>query len=267
MNIHSTASVDPQATLGQDVDVGPFAVIEAGVHIGDRCVIGPHAVIRRYTTMGAGCRVHPGACIGDDPQDLGFKGGESFVRIGANCVMREGVTIHRGSKEGTETVMGDGCFLMANSHLAHNVKMGNNVILANGVLLAGYVEVGDRVFISGNAAVHQFARVGTLAMVGGLGAISKDVPPYCTTRNSRQNCVAGLNVVGMRRAGFNPADRLAVRQAFKLLYRSGLNVSQAVERLRTEFPEGPVRVFWEFVEASKRGICPYGGGDEEESGD
>ena len=264
MSIHPTALVDSKAELGQEVEVGPFAVIEGGVRIGDRCVIGPHAVIRRFTTLGAGCRVHPGACLGDEPQDLGFKGGESFVRVGANCILREGVTIHRGTKEGTATVTGDNCFLMANSHLAHNVVLGNNVIMANGAVLGGYVEVGDRAFISGNVAVHQFVHVGTLAMLGGVGAITKDVPPFCTTRTAGLNDIAGLNVVGMRRAGLSPADRLAVRQAFKLLYRSGWNVSQALERLKSEFPEGPVRVMWEFIEASKRGLCPYGGGDGED---
>ena len=264
MSIHPSAWVDPKAKLGDSVEVGPFAVIEGGAQIGDRCVIGPHAVIRRFVTMGPGCRVYPGACIGDEPQDLAFKGVDSFVRVGANCVMREGVTIHRGTKEGTVTQVGDNCFLMANSHLAHNVKLGNNVILANGALLGGYVEVADRAFISGNSAVHQFVRIGTLVMASGCAVMTKDVPPYCIVPATGLNRVVGLNVVGMRRAGMSSEDRLAVRRGFKVLYCSGLNVAQAVERLKKEFPEGPVRAMWEFIEGSKRGICAYAGGDEEE---
>ena len=145
--------------------IHPTAIIEDGAAIGDDVEVGPHAVIFRHATIGPHCRIHTGAVIGDVPQDLAFKNVESFVRIGAGCVIREHVTIHRGTKEGTGTVVGDGCYLMAHSHLGHNVQLGRRVILANGALLAGYVEIGDLAFISGNACVHQFVRIGRLAML------------------------------------------------------------------------------------------------------
>jgi len=210
-----------------------------------------------FTTIGAGCAIHANAVLGDLPQDMAFKDAVSYVRIGANCTIREGVTIHRGTKPETETVAGEGCYLMANSHLAHNVRLGNQVIMANGALLAGYVEVGDRAFISGNAVVHQFCRIGKLTMISGNSALSKDLPPFCTVMSSRNN-ITGLNVVGLRRAGYGAPDRLAIKRAFHTLYQSGLNVSQATAKIRAESPSGVVLEFCEFVEQSKRGICRFG---------
>jgi len=261
--IHKTAVVEPGAELGRDVAVAPFAFIEAGARVGDGAVIGPHASILKGVTIGAGCKVHDGAVVGDLPQDLGFTGGDSYVVIGANCMIREGVTIHRGTKPGTTTEIGDGCFLMSNSHYAHNVKLGKNVIVVSGALLAGYVEVGDRAFISGNCTIHQFVKIGRLAMLGGASGVSKDVPPFCTTKPMTVNTILGLNVVGMRRAGLNPDERGAVKEAFRLLYRSGLNVSQALAQMKPLFPSGPAAEFCAFVEASKRGICAWCGQDEE----
>ncbi len=255
MSIHSSAIVEAGAQLGMNVQVGPGAFIEKGAVIGDGCVIGPHAVIYRWTTLGRGCRVHAQAVIGDAPQDLAFKDQDSFVRIGDECVLREHVTIHRGTKEGTATVVGDQCFLMANSHLGHNVRLGNRVIIANAVLLAGYVEVGDRAFLSGGAGVHQFVRIGRLAMIGGMGVMTKDVPPFCTTRSGSLNGLDGFNLVGMRRAGFTPEDRRIVKETYRLLYRSGLNVSQALEKIRAQFPGGLAGEMVDFIAASKRGIC------------
>ncbi len=259
MNIHSTALVDPKAELGANVTVGPFCVIDANVKIGDNVRIGPHVTILPYTTIGAGCTIHDHAVLGDLPQDLAFKADTvSYVRIGANCTIREGVTIHRGTKPETETVIGEGCFLMAYSHVAHNVRLGNQVILANGALLAGYVEVGDRAFISGNAVVHQLCRIGRLAMMSGGSAISKDLPPFCTCRSSRVNFIAGMNIVGLRRAGLGPQDRLAIKRAFNTVFKSGLNVTQATAKIRAELPTGAVLEFCEFIEQSKRGICRFG---------
>lgn len=241
------------------MNIHPTAVVEEGAALGEGCVIGPHAVIYRHVTLGPRCCVHAGAVLGDTPQDLAFKPVDSFVRIGADCVIRENVTIHRGTKEGTSTVVGDGCYLMAGSHLAHNVTLGNQVIIANNSVLAGYVLVADRVFISGNVGIHQFCRIGRLAMIGGMSSISKDVPPFCTTTPSELNVIAGLNVVGLKRSGFAPADRLVVKRAFGLLYRSGLNVSQAVARIRADMPDGFGREFADFVDGSKRGICALRG--------
>jgi len=259
VNIHPTACVDPGAELASDVKVGPFAVIGPDTKIGAGSNIGPHVVIHPHTTMGPGCRVHAGAVVGDDPQDLAFSSDTiSYVRIGANCTIRECVTIHRGTKPESATIMGDNCFLMACSHVAHNVRMGNNVILANNALLAGYVQIDDRVFVSGHSGVHQFVHIGRLVMVSGLAGITKDVPPFCTVKNSAMNQVQGLNVVGMRRAGIGPEDRKMIKRAYRLLYESNLNVSQALEQAETEFPTGPAREFFDFIKTSKRGICGKG---------
>lgn len=253
--IHPTAIVDPDAVLGDDVAIGPYAVIEGGVSIGAGCDLGPYVFVRRHSTIGAGCRIHAGAVVGDLPQDLGFKGAVSYVRIGKGCTIREHVTIHRGTKPETVTELGDNCFLMADAHLAHNVKVGNRVIIANGAMLGGYVEVGDGAFLSGNVGIHQFVRIGRLAMMGGTSTLTKDVPPFCTVRAGTENKVAGMNIVGMRRAGLSPADRQAVKQAFRMLYRSGLNVAQAVERLRESNASPLVREIVDFIGGSRRGIC------------
>ncbi len=267
MSIHPKAEVDPGARIGRDVEIGPFAVVSRDTELGDGCAIGPHAVIHPYTTLGPNCKVHAGAVLGGLPQDLAFKDAVSRVRIGADCTIREGVTIHRGTKEGTETLVGDGCFLMALSHLAHNCRLGRNVILANGVMLAGYVELGDRAFLSGYTGAHQFVRIGRLAMLA-AGCIARtDVPPFCTAVGMEHSRVVGLNVVGMRRAGMSPADRAEVKKAFGLLYRSGLNTSQAVGRMKAELTSGAAVEFREFVEASKRGICGFRQGEEEDGAD
>ena len=259
MNIHPTAIVNSKAELGANVTVGPFCVIEADVKIGDNARIGPHVTILPFTSIGAGCTIHANAVLGDLPQDTTFKDVVSYVRIGANCTIREGVTIHRGTKPETETVAGEGCYLMVNSHLAHNVRLGNQVVLANGVLLAGYAEVGDRAFISGNCMIHQFTRIGKLAILAGGSAFNKDVPPFCKTKGLEANAVMGLNVIGLKRAGFGVPDRLAIKRAFHTLYQSGLNVSQATAKIRAESPSGAAMEFCEFVEQSQRGICRFGG--------
>lgn len=257
--IHPSAVVEDGALLAEDVQVGPFAFIAAGAQVGAGCRIGPHVTIHGTVTLGAGCQVHAGAVLGDLPQDLGFAGDASYVTIGENCVLREGVTIHRGTKPGTTTSIGKRCMFMANSHAAHNVQTGDDVILANGALLGGYANVGSRVFVSGNALVHQFVRIGDIAMLGGGAAVSKDVPPYCTVRPISANRVLGLNVVGMRRAGISAAERTAIKRLFKLLYCSGLNVSDAKTVLQQEDLEAvpAARGFVDFVSASERGICGY----------
>lgn len=255
MSIHPTAVVEDGAELEEGVGVGPYAFIEAGARVGAGCVIGPHVVIYRATTLGPDGRVHAGAVLGDSPQDLSFKGGDSYVSIGAGCTIREGVTIHRGTKEGTRTEVGEGCFLMAFSHLAHNVRLGNNVILANGALLGGYVEIDDGAFLSGNVVVHQFCHIGRLAMLGGCCGISQDVPPFCMTQSVAFNQVVGLNVVGLRRAGMSAPDRSSIKTAFAHVYRSGLGVKEAVRRIRSEFDSGPAIEFADFIAASERGIC------------
>lgn len=256
--VHKTAVLASGCELGSDVKVGPFSYIESDVRIGDGCVIGPHVTILRHTSLGSNCSVHSCAVLGDVPQDIGFAGCDSGVRIGSNCRIREGVTIHRGSGPGTFTEVGDGCFLMAFSHVAHNVRLGRDVILANGVLLAGHVEVGDGAFIGGNAGVHQFVKIGRLAMLGGGSALSKDLPPFCTLRPAALNRIAGLNVVGMRRAGLTAVERDEIKRAFKIIYRSGRNVKQAMEYIEETFHGGPALEFCEFIRRSTRGICGAG---------
>jgi UDP-N-acetylglucosamine acyltransferase len=254
-SIHPTAVVEPGAELGADVDIGPFSWIQSRCRIGDRSRIGPHVTVYGHTTLGAECRVHAGAVLGDLPQDTAFDGGVSYLRIGDRCRIREGVTLHRGTREETTTTVGSDCFLMAFSHVGHNTRIGDGVIVANGVLLAGYVDVGDRVFISGNCAVHQFVRIGRLAMLGGGCGASKDVPPFCTVHPISLNQLAGLNTVGLRRAGFDADQRLEIKRVYGTLFRSSLSVLQAVERIRADFNSDLALEIADFVAASKRGIC------------
>jgi UDP-N-acetylglucosamine acyltransferase len=266
--LHPTAVIHPDAQLGANVTVGPYAVIEGAARLGDRCEVQAHAVIGAQVEMGEDNVIGYGAIIGGDPQDFAFKDEiRSAVRIGNGNKIREYSTIHRGTSEGSATVVGDGCFLMAGAHLAHNVVLGNHVILANNVLLGGHVHVGDRVFIGGGCVFHQFVRVGRLAICQGLSAFSKDVPPFTTA--AERNGVAGLNVVGLRRAGFSAAQRAQIKEAFALLYRQGLNTTQALAAARELALSPETREFFDFVAAAKkRGICDFlatrdGGTDNE----
>ncbi len=253
--IHKTAIIDSRAELEEDVEVGPFVVIDKDVTIGSGAVIGPNVYVRQYTSIGSGCHVHAGAVLGGIPQDVSFKGGKSFVTIGKNCQIREGVTINRGTQVDSVSEIGDGCFLMAFSHFGHNVKLGRGVTVANGSLFAGYVEVGDQAFISGNCLLHQFVKVGRLAMLAGGCCVSKDVPPFCMTKNLELNKIAGLNSVGLRRSTLPTKDQKEIKEAFKLLFNSGLNVGQAMERIKSNYPSGPASEFSTFIEKSERGIC------------
>ncbi len=261
-NIHPTAVIQPGARIGADVKIGPFVFVEAPAVIGDGCVLDSHAAVVGHTTLGDGCHLHTGAVVGGEPQDLGYKGEVSYVRIGKRCTIREYVTIHRGTKPDTVTEVGDDCFLMALVHLAHNVKLGNRVIIANGTMLGGYVEIGDRAFISGSVTVHQFVKIGRLAMVGGAAGLSKDVPPFCLVQSMGRNIVAGLNVVGMRRGGITPDERKAIKDAFRTLYQGGMNVHQALEVLRGLFTSGPAAEFASFIEQAHRGICRFAASPE-----
>ncbi|HQR51660.1 MAG TPA: acyl-ACP--UDP-N-acetylglucosamine O-acyltransferase [Burkholderiales bacterium] len=250
--IHPTAQIDPGADLGADVAVGPFAVIEGDVTIGDGCRIGAHAVIRRYTTLGPRCRVWEHAMLGGEPQDVSFHDQVSRLEIGADNLIREGATIHRATTAGGSTRIGDGNFLMANCHVAHDCKIGDRVIIANGALLAGHVSVADRAFISGNVVIHQFARVGTLAMVGGLARISQDCLPYMITEGSPAGA-RGLNLVGLRRAGFGVEQIRALKQAFRTLFRAGRSLQDALAELDASAC-AEVRSVAEFARATKRGF-------------
>ena len=256
MAIHPTAVIEPGAELDAEVTVGAFAYIDNQVKIGRGCVIGPRATILRYTRLGDYCRVHAGAVLGDLPQDLVFQDTESYAQIGHHCVIREGATVHRGTKPRSTTVVGDHCLLMVNSHVAHNAKLGSHVILANNALIAGYAEVGDRAFISGGCLVHQFTRIGRLVMMSGGSAVQKDVPPFCMTRSVSPNTIMGLNVVGLRRAGFSADDRKLLKQALYLLYQSDLSVPNAVAKLE-QIDSPLVQEMCEFIRSSERGICKF----------
>jgi UDP-N-acetylglucosamine acyltransferase len=253
MKIHPTAIVSPQARMADDVEIGAAALIGDQVTLGPGCVVQAHAILEGKTTLGADNFVGYGAILGTPPQDFAFESSVfSEVRIGDGNTFREYATVHRGTKEGTATVVGNGCYLMVGAHLGHNVQLGDKVIIANNCLLGGYVEVADGAVLGGGAVFHQFVRVGRLVMVCGGARFSKDIPPYLT--GDRKDIVAGLNAIGLRRAGFSAEVRNEIKRAFKLIYWSGLNVSQAVEKSH-ESKWGPeAAAFLAFCSSSKRGI-------------
>lgn len=252
--IHPTALVSPEAELAGDVCVGPFTVIEGPVKIAAGVKIGGHAWISGRTVIGEGCEIGWGSIVGADPQDLSFDPSvNSGVILGPRNTLREYVTIHRGSKEGGQTILGEGNLLMTGVHLAHDVRIGNGNILANNVLLAGHVTVGNKAFLGGAAGFHQFIQVGDLAMVQGLTAVSQDVPPYCTAYGINQ--IAGLNTVGLRRAGFSPEERDAIKRAFKLVYLSGKTRQEALASAASQDWPAPARKFLDAISSpSKKGV-------------
>jgi UDP-N-acetylglucosamine acyltransferase len=254
--IHPTAVISPEAKLGTDVEVGPYVVIDKNVEVGDGCTIAAHAHLTGHTRIGNNTAIHTGAVIGGAPQDLHYDGSESYTVIGDNCVLREYVTIHRGSDPGTTTSVGNGVMLMAFSHLGHNCVIEDGVVVANASLLAGHVEVGARAFISGMVAIHQFVRVGTMAMIGGKNGVAQDVPPYCTMQ---YGAIRGPNVVGLRRGGVDAEARQAVRDAIKTFFFSGLNRPTALTEILAEHSDvAEVRNLVAFIESTKRGITPGG---------
>jgi UDP-N-acetylglucosamine acyltransferase len=259
MSVHPTAIVSPRAVLGSDVVVGPYAIVEDDVVVGDGTEIRAHAVVKRYTTLGTGNRVHEGAVLGGEPQDLSFRDLETRLVIGDRNVIREGVTIHRSTKEGGATAVGSDCFLMAYVHLAHDNRIGDRVIMANNVMLAGHVEIGERAFVGGGAGVHQFCRVGRLAMVGGNAKVVQDCLPFVIT-DGHPARARGLNVVGLRRAGVAPPQLRTLKDAYRLLVRSGLRLEPALERMAA-LQDPLVDEMVAFVRGSKRGFAHTGQGE------
>lgn len=257
--IHPTAILHPDARLAEDVEVGPYAVIDGPARIAAGCRVEAHAQLVGRVELGAGSVVGRAAVIGAAPQDLGFDPAtDSAVIIGKNNVIREHVTIHRGSKPGSATRLGDGNFLMVGAHLAHDVVLGDGNILANACLLAGHIQVGNRSFIGGGAVFHQFIRIGDSCVIQGNGSFGKDIPHFCAAM--RTNRVTGLNVVGLRRQGYTAAERAEIKEMFRLLFCSGRNLSQAVAEAREREWQGPARRLLEFAaEPSRRGICPWRG--------
>ncbi len=252
MEIHPTAVVSPRAELAADVRVGPYAVIEEEVFVQSGCEIGAHAVVKRFTSLGRRNRVFEHATLGGEPQDVKFRGERSALIIGDDNLIREYVTIHRASGEGEATRLGSRNFLMAGVHVAHNCEVGDDNTFANGAALAGHIRVEDHVFFSSNVGAHQFVRFGRYAMVGGKSKIVQDVLPFFTT-DGNPATVRGLNTIGLRRGGFAPESRAALKRAYQILFRARLPLVQALAALE-ESEDEHVRHLAAFVRGSRRGF-------------
>ena len=254
--IHPKAIIDPEAEIGEGVDIGPYSVIEKGVSIGDGTKIGPHVVVREGTQIGKGCQIFQFASIGEAPQFLGYKGEKTFLQIGDQNIIREFVTLHRGTvKGGGKTVIGNGSFFMAYSHVAHDCQIGSQVILANGATLAGHILIEDYATVGGLSAIHQFCRVGTHAFIGGVSGVLLDIPPYTLAQGDRTK-LYGLNLVGLKRHRFSEQTLKALKKAYRIIFRSSLTLEKAIKRVgEDEISRTPeVQHLLDFIQHSKRGI-------------
>lgn len=253
--IHETAVVYTGAQIAKDVEIGPYAVIGENVTLGSGTKICAHAVIEGWTSIGKNCTIHSGAVIGGDPQDLKFAGEKSYVIIGDNCSIRECVTINRATGEDNETRIGNNVLLMATTHIAHNCILGNNVIISNGTGVAGHAVIEDRAVIGGLAGIHQFVKIGRNAMVGGMAKIVQDVPPFVIV-DGNPAYVAGLNSVGIARAKVSPDIRKDLKKAYKMLYRSGHTLEQAIAEMEQELAASEeIEHLLRFLRNVERGIC------------
>ena len=254
--IHQTAIVHPEARVADGVEIGPYAVIGAEVVIGEGTTVGPHAVLEGPTEIGRDNRIFQFASVGAVPQDLKFHGEKSVLKIGDRNTVREFVTIHRGTEDGGgETTIGNDNLFMAYSHVAHDCRIGNRVILANCATLAGHVEIGDFSILGGLSAVHQFTRIGAHTMISGGSMVAQDIPPYTMAQGDRAQTV-GINLVGLKRRQFSEAAVRGIKQAYRLVFRSGLRVDEALDRIGTEVESCPeVEQFVAFIRDSQRGIA------------
>ena len=255
--IHPTAIVDSKAQLDSEVDVGPYAIIGPDVTIGAGTVVQAHAYVSGHTTIGKNCDIFPFACVGMKTQDLKYQAGDvSYVEVGDGTVLREFSTVHLGTKAGEVTKVGSRCLIMAYCHIAHGCKVGNDVIMANVATLAGEVIVEDFAILGGMAGIHQFCRIGQHAMVGGTTKVRQDVPPYMIVESvGAEVRVLGPNMVGLQRRGFSAEARAALKEAYKLIYREGLNRTQALERIKYEVADLPeVKTLVDFYANSSRGV-------------
>jgi len=252
--IASTARVHPDATVGPGTRIGEYCVVEEDVQIGANNLIEPYVYVKRWTTLGDGNEISAGTALGTDPFDKAFSGQRSYLRIGDRNKIREHYTISRGTQPESVTVIGDDNFIMSSGHVAHNCEVGNRNVIASCALVAGYVSVEDDAFVSGGVVIHQFSRIGRLAMIGGNTRVNADVPPYFLYSEFNVAPV-GLNLVGLRRAGFAHADIAALKRAYRLLYRSGLKLAEALDRIEREIPTEHTLHLVEFIRRSKRGIC------------
>ncbi len=253
--IHSTAVVSPKSNIDSNVEIGPFTVIGENVNIGSGTVIGSHVTIDPFVTIGPNCHIFQHAAIGAIPQSLKFEGEETHVRIGQGSIIREYVTIHRGTGFGGGiTEIGEENFLMAYAHIAHDCILGKKVVFANNASLAGHIIVGDHATLGGLVAIHQFVRIGPYAFVGGKSAVVKDIPPFVIASGDRA-CLHGLNSVGLKRHGFSPQTLTKLKKAYRIIFRIGLTLNEAIERIKADVEQVPEVVeFVEFIKSSQRGI-------------
>jgi UDP-N-acetylglucosamine acyltransferase len=252
--IAATARVHPDAAIGPGVRIGEFCVIESDVRIGAACRLEPHVYVKRWTTLGEHNEISAGTVLGTDPLDKNFNGARSYLKIGNGNKIREHFTISRGTGPESATEIGDGNFIMTSGHIAHNCKVGNQTVIASCVLLGGYVEIEDQAFLSGGVLVHQFSKVGRLALVSGNTRVNLDAPPFFTY-SGFQIEPKGLNLVGLKRAGYGAPDVAIVKRAYQLLYRSNLKLEEALGRIETEIPTPLTLHLVAFVRQSRRGIC------------
>ena len=253
--IHSTAIINSKAEIDSNVEIGPYSIIGKNVFIGSGTVIGPHVVVDPYVTIGADCNIFQYAAIGAPPQSLKFEGGETYVKIGRGTIVREFVTIHRGTESGGGiTEVGEENLLMAYTHIAHDCKTGRKVVLSNNATLAGHITIGDNAIIGGLVAIHQFVRIGDYAFVGGKSAVVKDIPPYVIASGDRAK-LHGLNSVGLKRHGFSKNTLSSLKKTYRIIFRIGLTMNEAIERVRAEVEQIPeVLAFIDFIKSSQRGI-------------
>jgi UDP-N-acetylglucosamine acyltransferase len=252
MKIHPTAIISPRASLSDGVIIGPYAVVEDDVVIGAECEVSPYAIIKRYTKMGRGNRIFEHAVVGGEPQDVKFKGETSYLSIGNNNLIREGVTLNRACGERESTLIGSSNLFMIGVHVAHNCVVGDHNIFANSAAVAGHVTIEDHVFLSSNVGAHQFVRMGRYAMVGGKSKIVQDVLPFFIT-DGNPSRVRGLNSVGLRRAGFSTEERRALKNAYRLLFRSRLALEDALREM-AELNDSNVDHLINFIRGSERGF-------------
>lgn len=253
-SVASTARVHPDARVGPHCSVGDYCVVEQDVILGASCKLEPYVYIKRWTTLGERNEISAGTVLGSDPLDRGFTGERSYLRMGDANKIREHYTISRGTQPESVTEIGNGNYIMTSGHIAHNCRIGNNTVIASCALVAGYVEVEDEAFISGGVVVHQYSKIGRLAMIGGNTRVNSDVPPFFLYTDFNV-AAKGLNLVGLRRAGFKPPDIAALKTAYRILYRSGLKLDDALTKIETEISTEHTRHLVAFIRSSKRGIC------------
>ncbi|MBV9499934.1 MAG: acyl-ACP--UDP-N-acetylglucosamine O-acyltransferase [Acidobacteriaceae bacterium] len=252
--IAPTASVDPAALIGPGTKIGEFCVVESEVVIGARCVLEPYVYVKRWTHLGDENEISAATVLGTDPLDKSFTGERSYLCIGNRNKIREHYTISRGTRPESETRIGNGNFIMTAGHIAHNCVIGDDVVITTGALVAGYCTIEDQVFLSGGVLIHQFSKIGRLAMVSGNTRVTSDLPPFFTYSGFEVQ-PRGLNLVGLKRAGFSSDEISKLKTAYRLLYRSGLKLEQALARIETEIPSVETRQIIDFIRSSKRGIC------------